>query len=159
MNRRYLLGLGSNERAEQRMVAMIEALLVEFESLWVSPVCRTSAVGGDYADYLNGVVSFESSRRLSSVVLSCKTIEDVLGRVRPSSVCAADIDVLMSWEASALIVPQRFTTETYLQPQTDALLAALVGGGEILPPPCPALVALTRSNGQVLGTQPLLLQL
>ncbi len=164
MSRRYLLGLGSNEQAEQRLVAMIEALLAEFGALWVSPVCRTRAVGGDFQDYLNGVVSFESSRRLSSIVLSCKAIEDDLGRVRPSPVCAADIDILACWDAAAVMPSQEVVTESYLQPQTDVLLAVLGEGEQTLrcsfagAGACVETVALTRSNGQVLGIQPLLLR-
>ncbi len=129
MTYRYLIGLGSNDRAEERLSGMVEALLLEFGALCLSPVCRTSAVGesphGEGEEYLNAVASLESTLFPVEFRAICKNIETQLGRIRPSSLCAADIDILACWEKIPVTQARDFIQEPYYQPLADSVLECL----------------------------------
>lgn len=126
VNRRhYILGLGSNDHVEEKMAAMIEALLQEFNEILLSPVCQTAPSHGEGPDYLNAVVSLNSPLSFSDLRSTCKSIEARLGRVRPSAVCAADIDILAVWEKPEKTNAASFISEPYLQPLVDSVLQPL----------------------------------
>ena len=147
----YLLGLGSNDRAEEHLAGMVEALLGECGALWLSPVCRTRAAGGSGDDYLNAVVSVESALAPPDFRAVCKAIELQLGRVRSSERCAADIDILAFSEKPSLVKGEGLMAEEYLQPQVDCLLAKLglrAGDGSC---EFPNRVLLRLSDGRGVG--------
>ncbi|WP_196221569.1 2-amino-4-hydroxy-6-hydroxymethyldihydropteridine diphosphokinase [Sansalvadorimonas verongulae] len=121
----YILGLGSNENAADRMASMIAALIQECGGLLLSSVCQTAPDSGEGSDYLNAVGSVESSHSPEEFRSLCKSIETRLGRVRPSPVCAADIDILAVWEVPAATCAQAFVSEPYFQPLVNSLLLEL----------------------------------
>ena len=161
MSQRYLLALGSNELAEQRMVEMIEALLAEFGPLWLSPICRTKAIGCAVQDYLNCVVSFESLCLFADVKSSCKQIEADLGRVRSSPWCAADIDILCCWGDVVRTHARQIVQEPYLWSMVDSLLVAMdFSDGDLQDGShdrCRKMVTLTLSSGHHIGEHALYL--
>ncbi|WP_281646138.1 2-amino-4-hydroxy-6-hydroxymethyldihydropteridine diphosphokinase [Parendozoicomonas sp. Alg238-R29] len=122
---RYMLGLGSNEYAEVRLPAIVDALLRECGALHLSPVCRTAPSHGKGPDYLNAIVSLESVLPPTNFRTLCKSIEASLGRVRPSDSCAADIDILAVWNQPEKTCAVAFIDEAYLQPMADAVLESL----------------------------------
>ncbi len=127
MKYRYLVGLGSNERAEQQLPAMIESLLTEFGEIRLSPVCKTEAVSSAGvildSEYLNAVASFESDLSSEELRDWCKTVEARLGRVRPSSLCAADMDILLCSADEFSLSDLGEIEEPYFQPLARAVVS------------------------------------
>ncbi|CAM3760735.1 2-amino-4-hydroxy-6-hydroxymethyldihydropteridine diphosphokinase [Parendozoicomonas haliclonae] len=144
MTFRYLLGLGSNESAEQHITAMIEALLVEFGVMCVSPVCQTPCAKGEGRDYLNAVVYLKSTLSPPEVRTLCKSIESSLGRIRPSSAVTADIDLLYSWDSGDRD-SYPVVAEAYLQPLIDSVLGKTTVGSVL------NTVSLNLNNGLEFG--------
>ena len=152
--RHYILGLGSNDNAEEQMAAMIEALLQEFSEILLSPVCQTAPSHGEGPDYLNAVVSLNSSLSFSDLRSTCKSIEARLGRVRPSPVCAADIDILAVWEKPEKTSAASFISEPYLQPLVDVVLQPLnLFSGSEQAINAQSLVTVLLSDGRKVGQQ------
>ena len=135
----------------------IAALLAEFGGRphWISPVCRTLAANDAPHDFINVVVSFESTRSPLAVKVACRQIEAKLGRVRPSIYCAADIDILAHWEQPRPTHAQQFVQESYLLPLVDNLLLGL--GLQCLSeiPPCTDMVSLQLEGGLMIGLETL----
>ena len=92
------VGIGSNENPEYHCQAMIEALRQQFRDIWVSSLCRTVAHGLKAADYVNGVVYFESELTPKELKSWCRQLEDSLGRIRGGTLCRADLDILFMSE-------------------------------------------------------------
>ncbi|PJE78696.1 hypothetical protein CI610_02349 [invertebrate metagenome] len=98
----WFVGIGSNDNPEYHCYKMLEALEQRFGHLKTSQLCKTHAVisnnhktsGGNAADYLNGVVCFESDISRQHLKDWCRQIEKNLGRIRGSDRCSADLDIL-----------------------------------------------------------------
>ena len=119
---RYFVGIGSNENAVHNCTAMIRAIRSAFRQVCVSSIVQTPAYGIDAPNYLNAVVSFESSMSLSELRSWCKNLENQLGRTRhQKGVCQADLDILQPGNVS----------EDFFQPLVAQLQAFL--GGEAHP--------------------------
>ena len=92
---RYFVGIGSNDNAVENCTAMIKAIASAFQKVCVSTVVRSPACGVKAPDYLNAVVSFESSLESEDVQHWCKSLERRLGRTRNADgICQADLDIL-----------------------------------------------------------------
>ncbi|WP_419833581.1 2-amino-4-hydroxy-6-hydroxymethyldihydropteridine diphosphokinase [Endozoicomonas atrinae] len=92
----FVLGIGSNVNAEYQCHQMIAALEQQFGEVRVSELVRTKAVGLKAPDYMNGVVCLESDMSADALQQWCKILEGKLGRDREQSLCAADIDLLLT---------------------------------------------------------------
>ncbi len=138
---------------------MVKALLDHFGEFWLSPVCKTAAVGVAGADYLNAVASMISPLHPQEFEQLCKSIESSLGRVRPSKVCTADIDLLACWDKPAPTSAQYFIEESYYQPQADRVLDSLglyLDNGEVSD--VVDGIKLELPNGMVIGQDTIYLQ-
>ena len=158
MTFRYIIGLGSNDRPEERVAGMIEELLKAFGEVCLSPVCRTEPADCDGPEYLNAVASVESALAPPEFRFFCKDIEARLGRVRPSSVCAADMDLLACWEQPSPTRARDFIQEAYFQPQADSVLAKLGLRCECSPILCTETVSLALRDGRLVGKDTLQLR-
>ncbi len=96
----YVLGIGSNVNAEYQCHQMIAALEQQFGQVRVSELVMTQAIGVEAPDYMNGVVCFESDIHAEALQRWCKALERQLGRERSQSLCAADIDLLLSFDCT-----------------------------------------------------------
>jgi len=91
------VSLGSNIDADQNIRRAVLELRSIFGALTISPVYQTEAVGVDGEDFLNLVVSFNSSLSVQTVALELKSIEDRIGRTRSQPRFSArliDLDLL-----------------------------------------------------------------
>jgi len=92
------LGLGSNRNAEANIAAGIHALREAFESVRVSPVYRSPAVGFEGSDFLNCAAAVETSMALGELKQWLVELEDRHGRDRSQpkfSDRTLDIDILL----------------------------------------------------------------
>lgn len=114
---RYFVGIGSNFNAVENCTAMIKAIVSAFQKVCVSTVVRTPAFGVEAPDYLNAVVSFESSLEAGDIQLWCKTLETGLGRTRKADgICQADLDILEPDNVSeAFFQPLMLQLQNFLQ--------------------------------------------
>lgn len=118
------VGIGSNDDPERHCQAMIAALRSRFGEIRVSQLCWSQAQGRKAADYLNGVVYFETTITPDALKSWCKQLEKQLGRTRGSVVCRADLDLLLLCERYPL--PDEFpAVESYFQPLVDELLCVV----------------------------------
>lgn len=94
---RVSVSLGSNIDSERNIRRAIRLLTDRFGELLLSPVYQTAAVGFEGDDFLNLVVSFDSSDRVGNIVSTLKLIEDSMGRDRSLprfSARSIDLDLL-----------------------------------------------------------------
>lgn len=92
------LGIGSNVDAENNVGAGIRALRAAFESLQISPAYRTRAVGFEGGDFINLVVSVETTWQPLEIKAWLNELEDRHGRARDVpkfSDRTLDIDILL----------------------------------------------------------------
>ncbi len=96
MTARVTISLGSNINPEHNIKLAINELQ-QYGDLTISPVYKTAAVGFDGDDFLNLVVSFNSSLSVQKVAIELKAIEDRIGRDRSKpkfSARSIDLDLL-----------------------------------------------------------------
>ena len=118
------VGIGSNEDPERHCQAMIAALRSRFGEIQVSQLCWSKAQGEEAADYLNGVVYFETAMTNNALKYWCRQLEKQLGRKRGSCTCKADIDLLLLCEQYPQ--PDEFPeVESYFRPLVSELLQLL----------------------------------
>ncbi|HWK54946.1 MAG TPA: 2-amino-4-hydroxy-6-hydroxymethyldihydropteridine diphosphokinase [Hyphomicrobiales bacterium] len=94
---RVFLGLGSNRQRHDNLSAALDALLLEFRDLALSPVFESAPLAGEGAPYLNLVVAFETELLLPQLNEHCKALETKLGRRREgeqTTEVPLDIDIL-----------------------------------------------------------------
>jgi len=97
MNTAYL-GLGSNVNARFHIQAGIAALRAAFDTVRLSPVYQSPAVGFDGEDFINLVAEIETSLQPTELKLFLNDLEDRYGRLRDVpkfSDRTLDIDILL----------------------------------------------------------------
>ena len=94
----FYLSLGSNIRPYHNLVAALDALSDQFESLTTSSVYESTAVGFCGNNFLNLVVGLSSKRRLIDISCYLKSLENSLERDRSASRFSSrtiDVDILV----------------------------------------------------------------
>lgn len=131
----YLLGLGSNINPQQNFVAIIQALLAEFDHLHLSRVLTIPPIGMNSRHaFLNAVAFIETDLSATQLKAICNQIEIALGRDRddPNSKIKdrpADLDILArfddieDWQRPVSSI----TDEYFLYPLINELRAFLTG--------------------------------
>ncbi|MGI9276719.1 MAG: 2-amino-4-hydroxy-6-hydroxymethyldihydropteridine diphosphokinase [Endozoicomonas sp.] len=125
----YFLGIGSNDDAENNCRLMIEAIRKTFDDVRLSRVICTEAHGEDHdgaPDYYNAVACFESDWQSGQLNDWCKTVEQRLGRVRGSSLCRADLDILLAVDEMSKASTAAIE-DIYFRPLVQELLLLLPG--------------------------------
>jgi len=92
------LGLGSNVDPEKNLQLAVNELQRRYESLELSRVYKSAAVGFEGSDFLNLVVSFESDESPADMHAQIESIHDMAGRERGDARFIArplDIDLLL----------------------------------------------------------------
>ena len=92
------VGIGSNVEPERHVRRAIAGLDSEFGPIAVSPVYRNAAVGFDGEDFLNLVVSFNTTLNVSDLVEVLRNIEQRCGRRRDEERWGPrtlDLDILL----------------------------------------------------------------
>ncbi|MGH8378470.1 MAG: 2-amino-4-hydroxy-6-hydroxymethyldihydropteridine diphosphokinase [Gammaproteobacteria bacterium] len=92
------VGIGSNVEPERRVREAVQGLRQRFGALRISPVYQNPAVGFKGDDFLNLVVTFESSESVTAVHVALDEIESRSGRLRGGPRFAPrtlDLDLLL----------------------------------------------------------------
>lgn len=97
---RAVIAIGSNIDPEHHVQAAVERLgeLPTLQVIAVSPMYRTTAVGGDYPDFINGAVLVDTDDDPATLRSRLRQIEDGLGRVRTEDRNAPrtiDLDIVL----------------------------------------------------------------
>ncbi|MDR2213794.1 MAG: 2-amino-4-hydroxy-6-hydroxymethyldihydropteridine diphosphokinase [Pseudomonadales bacterium] len=92
---RVYLSIGSNQQAHAHISAALDALLLQFRDLALSPVFESEAEGGG-APYLNLVAGFDTELTPGALQTWLKQLENKLGRQRlaPTGEVSIDLDLL-----------------------------------------------------------------
>jgi 2-amino-4-hydroxy-6-hydroxymethyldihydropteridine diphosphokinase len=93
---RVYLGMGSNYQAREHLAVALDALLLQFHDLALSPVFASVTEDGSVAPYLNLVAAIDTELAPGELRAWLKQLEAKLGRQRPSQpgVVSIDIDLL-----------------------------------------------------------------
>jgi len=130
------LSLGSNIDAANNIRAAVKALRLRFDSLQLSPVYESEALGFEGDNFLNLVAATDTDAALAEIADYLKSLEDALGRDRSQpkfSGRSMDIDILFhgreSGAAQGLCLPRAEITEHayVLRPLADLLPESVHG--------------------------------
>lgn len=103
---KYFLSIGSNINATKNIKFAIKELNFILSSINKSSTYQTKAVGFEGDDFLNLVVSGESSLNFDELNLKLKKIEDLSGRNRNAPKFSArtlDIDIVLQIDEDEII--------------------------------------------------------
>ena len=103
---KYFLSIGSNIEATKNIDAAIKELALIFSNINKSSTYQTKAVGFEGDDFLNLVVSGDSSLNFDELNLKLKKIEDMTGRNRNAPKFSArtlDIDIVLQVDDDEII--------------------------------------------------------
>lgn len=92
------VGIGSSVEPEHHIRAAMQRLTQQFAPVEASPLYESEAVGFEGDNFLNFVVSFDSTLGLDEIIATLKNIEDQLGRDRSQprySSRTIDLDLLL----------------------------------------------------------------
>lgn len=95
---RVYVSIGSNQQPHQHIRQALDLLQEQFDSVEISPVYESAAVGFDGDNFLNLVVAFDTDRSLDNVDRVLGEIEEQCGRVRQPQKFAPrtmDLDLLL----------------------------------------------------------------
>ncbi|MDR0780507.1 MAG: 2-amino-4-hydroxy-6-hydroxymethyldihydropteridine diphosphokinase [Pseudomonadales bacterium] len=94
---RVYLGIGSNHQAQEQLAAALDALLLQFHDLALSPVFASEAEGGNGTPYLNLVAAIDTELTPGALQEWLKQLETKLGRqasTLPAGAVNIDLDLL-----------------------------------------------------------------
>ena len=103
---KYFLSIGSNIEATKNIDSAIKELDLIFSNINKSSTYQTKAVGFEGDDFLNLVVSGDSSLNFDELNLKLKKIEDMTGRNRNApkfSARSLDIDIVLQVDDDEII--------------------------------------------------------
>ena len=103
---KYFLSIGSNIEATKNFDSAIKELDLIFSNINKSSTYQTKAVGFEGDDFLNLVVSGDSSLNFDELNLKLKKIEDMTGRNRNAPKFSArtlDIDIVLQVDDDEII--------------------------------------------------------
>ena len=103
---KYFLSIGSNIKATKNIEFAIKELRLILSNINKSSTYQTKAVGFEGDDFLNLVVSGESSFNFDELNLKLKKIEDLSGRNRNAPKFSArtlDIDIVLQVDVDEII--------------------------------------------------------
>ena len=103
---KYFLSIGSNINATKNIEFAIKELNLVLSNINKSSTYQTKAVGFEGDDFLNLVVSGESSLNFDELNLKLKKIEDLSGRNRNAPKFSArtlDIDIVLQIDEDEII--------------------------------------------------------
>tara|TARA_B100001121_G_scaffold232298_1_gene205553 strand:+ start:203 stop:577 length:375 start_codon:yes stop_codon:yes gene_type:complete len=103
---KYFLSIGSNINATKNIEFAIKELSLILSNINKSSTYQTKAVGFEGDDFLNLVVSGESSFNFDELNLKLKKIEDLSGRNRNAPKFSArtlDIDIVLQVDVDEII--------------------------------------------------------
>lgn len=103
---KYFLSIGSNIEATKNIDSAIKELDLIFSNINKSSTYQTKAVGFEGDDFLNLVVSGDSSLNFDELNLKLKKIEDMTGRNRNAPKFSArtlDIDIVLQTDEDEII--------------------------------------------------------
>ena len=103
---KYFLSIGSNIEATKNIDSAIKELDLIFSNINKSSTYQTKAVGFEGDDFLNLVVSGDSSLNFDELNLKLKKIEDMTGRNRNAPKFSArtlDIDIVLQVDEDEII--------------------------------------------------------
>ena len=103
---KYFLSIGSNINATKNIEFAIKELNFILSNINKSSTYQTKAVGFEGDDFLNLVVSGESSLKFDELNLKLKKIEDLSGRNRNAPKFSArtlDIDIVLQIDEDEII--------------------------------------------------------
>ena len=103
---KYFLSIGSNIEATKNIDSAIKELDLIFSNINKSSIYQTKAVGFEGDDFLNLVVSGDSSLNFDELNLKLKKIEDMTGRNRNAPKFSArtlDIDIVLQVDDDEII--------------------------------------------------------
>jgi len=103
---KYFLSIGSNIEATKNIEFAIKELSLILSNINKSSTYQTKAVGFEGDDFLNLVVSGESSLNFDELNLKLKKIEDLSGRNRNAPKFSArtlDIDIVLQTDEDEII--------------------------------------------------------
>ena len=103
---KYFLSIGSNIEATKNIDSAIKELDLIFSNINKSSTYQTKAVGFEGDDFLNLVVSGDSSLNFDELNLKLKKIEDLSGRNRNAPKFSArtlDIDIVLQVDDDEII--------------------------------------------------------
>ena len=103
---KYFLSIGSNINATKNIEFAIKELNLILSNINKSSTYQTKAVGFEGDDFLNLVVSGESSLNFDELNLKLKKIEDLSGRNRNAPKFSArtlDIDIVLQVDVDEII--------------------------------------------------------
>ena len=103
---KYFLSIGSNINATKNIEFAIKELNLILSNINKSSTYQTKAVGFEGDDFLNLVVSGESSFNFDELNLKLKKIEDLSGRNRNAPKFSArtlDIDIVLQVDVDEII--------------------------------------------------------
>tara|TARA_B100001079_G_C16091076_1_gene374063 strand:- start:220 stop:594 length:375 start_codon:yes stop_codon:yes gene_type:complete len=103
---KYFLSIGSNIEATKNIEFAIKELSLILSNINKSSTYQTKAVGFEGDDFLNLVVSGESSLNFDELNLKLKKIEDLSGRNRNAPKFSArtlDIDIVLQVDVDEII--------------------------------------------------------
>ena len=103
---KYFLSIGSNINATKNIEFAIKELSLILSNINKSSTYQTKAVGFEGDDFLNLVVSGESSLNFDELNLKLKKIEDLSGRNRNAPKFSArtlDIDIVLQVDVDEII--------------------------------------------------------
>ena len=103
---KYFLSIGSNIEATKNIDSAIKELCLILSNVNKSSTYQTKAVGFEGDDFLNLVVSGDSSLNFDELNLKLKKIEDLSGRNRNAPKFSArtlDIDIVLQVDEDEII--------------------------------------------------------
>ena len=103
---KYFLSIGSNIEATKNIDSAIKELGLILSNINKSSIYQTKAVGFEGDDFLNLVVSGDSSLNFDELNLKLKKIEDMTGRNRNAPKFSArtlDIDIVLQVDDDEII--------------------------------------------------------
>jgi len=103
---KYFLSIGSNIEATKNIDSAIKELSLILSNINKSSTYQTKAVGFEGDDFLNLVVSGDSSLNFDELNLKLKKIEDLSGRNRNAPKFSArtlDIDIVLQVDEDKII--------------------------------------------------------
>jgi 2-amino-4-hydroxy-6-hydroxymethyldihydropteridine diphosphokinase len=89
------VGLGSNLDPQRHLNEAIGGLEQRFGPIRRSAVYRSPAHGRTAADYWNLVAGWTAACGVAALQIALEELESAAGRVRPSSACSLDLDLLV----------------------------------------------------------------
>ena len=103
---KYFLSIGSNINATKNIEFAIKELDLILSNINKSSIYQTKSIGFEGDDFLNLVVSGDSSLRFDDLNLKLKKIEDLSGRNRNAPKFSArtlDIDIVLQIDEDEII--------------------------------------------------------